>query len=630
MKTKSLCLIAVFLIAASAWGQTGNEDYWIDENGRFHQMIRWTPSGDVGFYDVEVDKRDNEGEWQPVLNSRADYDADSLEVMLPPGTYRFRILSYNVIGKLAATGDWTPMRVYRAVTPRAEQPAGPVEIPRGDAEFTLTLYGEDLDEEAEVYLVPARSGAAPIQPVKMDYSYDDTWIAASFPSSAVKNGKYDAVITNPGGLSQTVSGIQLKFVRARRTAGPYVPTGPFDLSNTKNWGLGGGGAVYLQQEDTIDVDNGFSASGFFRYTFYEQYKEYGTFFFLPNSFFLDARFHYGIRNSNYHESNGQTDYTNDKKYYGGYLDLGFLYKVRLGSGQRFILNFGFSIGPGYAKYDETRNNPYDEENDISAFALFINIEAGLSFRFTPVWSLDFGLAYGGTVINPGGDDGSDGGGGPGAGIGVTYRIPYGERAQSAQEPQKAEKAEKIGSTGPFDLDNTKNWSLGAEGHYGKHEDFTGTYYGGSIRWTFLEMYREYGYWSWLKLLPNAFFAEAAYDHQEYNGHNNEIERDVGVLMPGFLWKLRLDQSQRWLLDFGMGAGYAGGQEYVFDSHGDTYDGPYTGIYMELTGRLAFRVTPSWEIKLGLDYAGAPVTMQGKGGWDGRIQASLGAAYRRGW
>jgi len=144
------------------------------------------------------------------------------------------------------------------------------------------------------------------------------------------------------------------------------------------------------------------------------------------------------------------------------------------------------------------------------------------------------------------------------------------------------------------------------------------------------MYREYGYWSWLKLLPNAFFAEAAYDHQEYNGHHYEIERDVLVLMPGFLWKLRLDQSQRWLLDFGMGAGYAGGQEYVLDSYGDTYDGPYTGIYIKWTGRLAFRVTPSWEIKLGLDFAGGLVTMQGKGGWDGRIQASLGAAYRRGW
>jgi hypothetical protein len=220
MNAKRICiLLAAFFIAASVWAQTESEDYWVDENGQFHQILRWHPSQDVGFYDVEIEKRDNEGEWQAVQTSRADYDADSIEVTLPPGTYRFRIHSYNVIGKLAATGDWTPVRVYRAAVPQATPPTAAVEIPKGDADFTVRINGSDLAEGAEVYLVPVKGEPVQIKPLRTNYSFDDTWIEAAFPTDAVPKGKYNLVITNPGGLSQTVEGLEVKIVKARPKEG---------------------------------------------------------------------------------------------------------------------------------------------------------------------------------------------------------------------------------------------------------------------------------------------------------------------------------------------------------------------------------------------------------------------------
>jgi hypothetical protein len=405
MNAKNICFLALAFIAlAFAAAQTGNEDYWIDENGNFHQMLRWSDVK-APFYDVDIEKRDPQGVFQPVDTYRSE--KNSLETMLPSGVYRFRIVTYNALGRAAATSDWTPMTIYPAKPPAAV--ADGAEIVADGAQQTVTVTGSDIVEDADIYFVPAKKGAEAIKPEKIEYSFDEKSITAVFPAGALKAGKYDITITNPGGLKQTLEDVPLKIAKA-----PSAASGP---------------------------------------------------------------------------------------------------------------------------------------------------------------------------------------------------SPAGE----------------------FNLDNSKNWSLGLEGRYGRHtEKFSGNYYGADIRWDFLEIYREYGKWSWLKLLPNAFFVDAAYWHHDASDKGNEVTRDLLSIAPGFLWKLRLGKKQRWLLDFGIGVGLAMGHELSFDDDAYTpeeYDGAYFGMDALFTADIAFRITPSWEIKLGVGVSGEPLVVMGHSNMNGVFYASLGAAYR---
>jgi hypothetical protein len=209
---KKLAMILTLLtVTALSFAQTpgDNADYWVDENGRFHQRIRWSRSNAL-YYDVEIEKRDTSGNWLSELVQRTN--ETSLEFTLPPGYYRYRIKSYNVMERLSGTTNWVSMRIYTAKNPDAKKPAA-IELISGASEVSLRLEGRDLADGAKIYIVPARKGAAPVKPLTTQYSFDDTWIKVRFAASDVPRGRYNIVITNPGGLNQTINGVSTKAAK---------------------------------------------------------------------------------------------------------------------------------------------------------------------------------------------------------------------------------------------------------------------------------------------------------------------------------------------------------------------------------------------------------------------------------
>jgi hypothetical protein len=126
----------------------------------------------------------------------------------------------------------------------------------------------------------------------------------------------------------------------------------------------------------------------FRFTFLETYKEYGTFFLVPNVFFVEGSYtHFG--NSGYY---GQS-------VNAGRVSAGFLYRIRMGEGQRFIFGLGASIGPIVSQFNW--NTKYDGGANLlpsAAVGLYADLPyAELSFRFTPAWSLGLGLGFSGDL-----------------------------------------------------------------------------------------------------------------------------------------------------------------------------------------------------------------------------------------
>lgn len=362
------------------FGQAGDSspDYWMDEAGQLHQIIRWTRANAL-YYDVEIERRDDTGQWLPVETRRTE--DTHLELLLPPGAYRFRIHTFNVLERLAGTSDWTGLRVYEAKAPAADLPPV-VEIPRGDLTFIITISGDDLVEDAEVRLVFPQKGAAPIAPLSVSYSFDETWIRAEFSAEDVSRGTYDLVITNPGGLAQTVEGVEIKFVQPRRKPGT---AGSFVLDNTKSWGLGGslnlGLNAYLWTDpEYYEGSTPVIFEAAVKYTFLEKYKDYGKFFFLPNSFFIELAYTFDNIQMEFYTATDQSSLT---------FEIGALYKIRLDQAQRFLFSFGLSTGAGVGFFE------YDYFSGSDTFLYLTIPRIGLSYRITPAWSADFGAVLGG-------------------------------------------------------------------------------------------------------------------------------------------------------------------------------------------------------------------------------------------
>jgi hypothetical protein len=140
-------LLSCLLVSSGLFAQE-QASYRIDESGRFFQILRWEKTN-AYFYEVEVEQRTESDAWVPRLKEKTENPM--LEVSLPPGRYRYRIVSYNVLGRAAAYSGWTLFRIHAARTPAAQRPGKTVSIPRDDKTFTLTLDGKDLLEGAETW-----------------------------------------------------------------------------------------------------------------------------------------------------------------------------------------------------------------------------------------------------------------------------------------------------------------------------------------------------------------------------------------------------------------------------------------------------------------------------------------------
>ena len=132
------------------------------------------------------------------------------------------------------------------------------------------------------------------------------------------------------------------------------------------------------------------------FTFYEKYRNYGELFFLPNSFYASVDFL-----SDTHTIKPTLVLTvplqdGREVFSGGIFGIGSLWKIRLEQSQRFIANFGLSL-EFFVGTIELFSDDYDSKNAVSAsdasFAPGFGLHGGLSFRFTRLISLDFGLVW---------------------------------------------------------------------------------------------------------------------------------------------------------------------------------------------------------------------------------------------
>jgi hypothetical protein len=206
-----LFLIAALSLSAQDLPLSENveSDYRLDSDGKIHQRISWLRVN-AFYYELEIEKIIEGGIWAPELRQRTDQTF--LELTLPPGMYRYRIHGYNVLDRIGSSSEWFGIRVFAAKEPKAESFSPEAYfVDSLMEEFTMIIAGHDLDEEAQAFLRLRKPGAKPIPAVSVKYKADQTTLTAVFSAGDLAIGKYDIIVVNPGGMSQTIQGFSVVF-----------------------------------------------------------------------------------------------------------------------------------------------------------------------------------------------------------------------------------------------------------------------------------------------------------------------------------------------------------------------------------------------------------------------------------
>jgi hypothetical protein len=212
-KRAFFCSLFIILCSLSLWAQETEkpEDYRIDAEGNLIQILRWSRTN-AYFFVVEIEIQNEKGEW--VSHHKERTEETSIEIILVPGMYRWRVLSYNVLERVAASSEWEGLRIYPALDPVIsgfDPPAYFIDS-RLD-EFTLTVTGRNFTGETKIHLFAKSGRSRPWEPLSIERGENS--VTAVFPvyRDDLALGEYDIILTNPGGLLTTAEGFKVSFER---------------------------------------------------------------------------------------------------------------------------------------------------------------------------------------------------------------------------------------------------------------------------------------------------------------------------------------------------------------------------------------------------------------------------------
>ena len=192
-------LAALLLLQLAFPLNAQEEDYFLDTSGKeplFYQRLTWSGEGDEYTLYFEVVIQKNDGQYQDFL--RETTEDFFIEVSLPPGKYRYRVISQGLLGRPGEGSEWKAFEILPAYQPAVNYfSPGAFYLDR-NTERILTISGSNLSAESEIYLrndnnilIPARIDVLSDRRVRLYFSDDQ------LPEAV---GVYEIYVRNPGGL----------------------------------------------------------------------------------------------------------------------------------------------------------------------------------------------------------------------------------------------------------------------------------------------------------------------------------------------------------------------------------------------------------------------------------------------
>jgi len=175
-----------------------------ENNLLFFQRLRWEEAQYAVSYHVVLErKRDNLDSYMEVL--RRNVNEPFLDISVPFGEYRYRVMSFNILGLVDSQSDWEYFVVLQALQPSiVDFSPGTFYLDRLSPRIII-LYGENLLPDSEIYLVNLSPDAdtgepAIIYPVEKHCNELGENARLIFAEEDLVSGSYEIFVRNAGGL----------------------------------------------------------------------------------------------------------------------------------------------------------------------------------------------------------------------------------------------------------------------------------------------------------------------------------------------------------------------------------------------------------------------------------------------
>ena len=202
----SRLFFTVFLFLGLSSVSAQNPSYFINtEDGRFIQRLSWSGGEYALRYEVIIEN----GSGGTYRNYHREFTTEHyINISLSPGSYRFRVIPYDVLNRAGETSEWKYIEVFPALQP---EPIAvlPEYITSGGVEpsgYLLNITGNNLDPKAEIFVRRADGSRIAAETLA---SGGDGNIRAFVESETLIPGEYEVVIRNPGGLEAGIRGVLL-------------------------------------------------------------------------------------------------------------------------------------------------------------------------------------------------------------------------------------------------------------------------------------------------------------------------------------------------------------------------------------------------------------------------------------
>lgn len=191
-----------FAVDEKAKEQSAKEgqNYFIretDDGRQFFQKLEWESVGEVLSYQVSVEGRNRKGEWVQI-DSQETQDT-FIEVSLAAGTYRYKIVVINLLGRLEYESEWYEFEIIKAIQPKVYGVSPSIIYLEDENDGKYVVNVNNIQENAVVQLVSERSGRATL-PIKYELSEDGKKIIFALDLSRINATEYRVRVMNPGGL----------------------------------------------------------------------------------------------------------------------------------------------------------------------------------------------------------------------------------------------------------------------------------------------------------------------------------------------------------------------------------------------------------------------------------------------
>jgi len=209
------------------------------------QYLEWIEDFPEYVLKYEVVIEENKGEksdWTEInrLQTQDNTTRVQIKPLLTPGFYRYKVITYNLIGIPETESDWFEFNIYRAYEPQVRSVEAAVtrsstiyldEI--NDGIFTVTgrnLFdlqeGPDDLSFTEYYVVNARKGTvAPIEPYITEFSDNNRRLKVQFLLDELDTGTYYFAATDASGLTSNLDKDSMFTIKFRKAVDFDVAAG---------------------------------------------------------------------------------------------------------------------------------------------------------------------------------------------------------------------------------------------------------------------------------------------------------------------------------------------------------------------------------------------------------------------